>query len=370
LKITITGQGGFIGSHLKNNLEFIQNEFSVNEFNSEIINNQFELDKLVSNSDIIVHLAGINRSSDPEEVFNINYNISKLIKDSIERVNFSGKLIFASSIQEDYGNQYGNAKKESRELFIESSNRCKYDFCGLIIPNVFGPFCKPNYNSFISTFSHNLIHGIKTSIDKKSKVDLIYIDNLIDVIISEFRTKSNPKKIIKSDISTYVNEVYDELNMFYNNYVLDGIIPELNTEFSVNLFNTFRSFLYNNDFFPVYYPVNEDERGRFSELIRSNSKGQFSFSTTNKKFVRGNHFHTKKIERFSVIQGKAQIELRVIGKKEKIKYVLNGSKPAYVDIPIWHIHNIKNLGEETLITTFWTNEFYDEKKPDTYYQKV
>ena len=128
------------------------------------------MDNLISNSDIIVHLAGINRSSDPEEVFNINYNISKLIKDSIERVNFSGKLIFASSIQEDYGNQYGNAKKESRELFIESSNRFKYDFCGLIIPNVFGPFCKPNYNSFISTFSHNLIHGIKTSIDKSQKL--------------------------------------------------------------------------------------------------------------------------------------------------------------------------------------------------------
>ena len=132
----------------------------------------------------------IRDRSDPEEVYNINYNISKLIKDSIERVNFSGKLIFASSIQEDYGNQYGNAKKESRELFIESSNRCKYDFCGLIIPNVFGPFCKPNYNSFISTFSHNLIHGIKTSIDKKSKVDLIYIDNLIDYHLQLYLLKN------------------------------------------------------------------------------------------------------------------------------------------------------------------------------------
>lgn len=370
MKVLITGQKGFIGRHLKNNIEIFYKDFSVLDFNSSLIKNKVELDNLTSNSDIIVHLAGINRSDNKDDIYKKNYNISKLLNDSLARVSFGGKLIFASSTQEDNGSDYGNAKKDSRKLFINSSKLLNYKFCGLIIPNVFGPFCKPNYNSFISTFSYNIINQKKNNIDKNAKVDIIYIDNLVDMIIKEFKTKSNYKKIIKPDITVNVQETYNNLNGFYDLYVTKGVIPSLNSVFKINLFNTFRSFLYENDFFPIYYEISEDDRGKFSELVRSNSKGQFSFSTTNQNFVRGNHFHTRKIERFSVIQGKARIELRTIDKKKIISYDLDGDRPSYVDIPVWSTHNIKNIGSEVLITTFWTNEFYNEKKPDTYFQKV
>ncbi len=370
MKVLITGQGGFIGGHLKNYLKYINTDFSVLECNSKIINNKVKLDQLVSKSDIIVHLAGVNRTKTKKELYEINYNISKLIDDSLIRVKFQGKLIFASSTQEKIDNNYGKAKKHSRKLFIKSSKKLGYKFCGLIIPNVYGPFCKSNYNSFISTFSHNLIKGVKNFINEEAKVELIYIDNLIELIVNEFKSNSNVEKIINYDIKATVQDTYKKLLNFHQLYVLKGEIPQLDSDFEINLFNTFRSFLYSDNYFPVSYNFSEDERGTFSELVRSNCKGQFSFSTTNKKFIRGNHFHTKKIERFSVIKGKAKILLRNIGSNDILEYVLDGNEPSYVDIPVWFTHSIENIGSETLITTFWTNEFYDMNDTDTFFQKV
>lgn len=370
MKVLITGQGGFIGGHLKNTLQYIHKEFSVLECNSNIINDKVKLDQLISKSDIIVHLAGVNRTNNEKELYEINYNISKLIDDSLIRVKYQGKLIFASSTQETLGNNYGKAKKHSRELFIKSSKKLDYKFCGLIIPNVYGPFCRSNYNSFISTFSYNLINGIKNLINEEANVELIYIDNLIKLIINEFKSDTNIKKIISYDIKVNVLETFNKLKIFHDLYVLNGEIPKLESDFEVNLFNTFRSFLYSKNFFPVSYNVSEDERGKFSELVRSNCKGQFSFSTTNKKFVRGNHFHTRKIERFSVIQGKAKIQLRNIGNQDVLEYILDGNDLSYVDIPVWFTHNIENIGSKPLITTFWTNEFYEINNTDTFLQKV
>jgi len=155
----------------------------------------------------------------------------------------------------------------------------------------------------------------------------------------------------------------------FDTYVVNGIFPALDDWFEVCLFNTFRSYL-PKEHFPVKYNKHSDQRGIYVETMKFNSKGQVSFSTTLPGITRGNHFHTRKVERFAVIQGNASIKLRKYGTDEVIEYILNGDEPAYVDIPIWYTHNITNIGDNELLTMFWINEFYEPDDPDTYYEPV
>ena len=149
-----------------------------------------------------------------------------------------------------------------------------------------------------------------------------------------------------------------------------GIIPELKNTFEINLFNTFRSFIDHGTYFPRAYTLNTDKRGSFVELIRLNTGGQISFSTTVPGVTRGNHFHTRKIERFSVISGKAKIQLRKIDSDKVISLIIDGDRPAYVDMPVWYTHNITNIGSSDLMTVFWINEFYDPNDSDTFFIEV
>ena len=153
-------------------------------------------------------------------------------------------------------------------------------------------------------------------------------------------------------------------------YLKNGTIPKFTNDIDFNLFNTFRSYINLKTFFPVRYKNNIDERGHFVEIIRLKSGGQISFSYTKPNVVRGNHYHTRKIERFSVIKGEALIRLRKVETNEILEYNLSGKDPSYVDMPIWYTHNIKNIGDDELYTVFWINEFYDPKNPDTYFENV
>ncbi|MBS4065752.1 MAG: epimerase, partial [Chitinophagaceae bacterium] len=244
-------------------------------------------------------------------------------------------------------------------------------FTGMIIPNVFGPFGNPYYNSFIATFSHQLTHGEQPKIDVDKHVKLIYVKELIDVFLREIRSKTRKSILnIPHSYERKVSEILKILECYKVQYFENGIIPELKSSFEINLFNTFRSYIDYKNHFPVKYLNNIDSRGSFAEIIRMNVGGQVSFSTTFPGITRGNHFHTRKIERFSVIKGKALIQLRKIGTSEVLDFYLDGYEPSYIDMPIWYTHNIKNIGEEELYTNFWINEFYDANDPDTYFEEV
>jgi UDP-2-acetamido-2,6-beta-L-arabino-hexul-4-ose reductase len=167
-----------------------------------------------------------------------------------------------------------------------------------------------------------------------------------------------------------VSELLQKLNHFKDLYFDKGIIPDLPNAFSINLFNTFRSYINISSYFPFKLKANTDPRGTFVEVIRLEQGGQVSFSTTVPCVTRGNHFHTRKIERFTVIKGKALIQLRKYNTTEILNFELDGSSPSYVDMPIWYTHNIKNIGEEELYTVFWINEFFDPADPDTYFETV
>jgi UDP-2-acetamido-2,6-beta-L-arabino-hexul-4-ose reductase len=369
LKIGITGKNGFIGNHLVNTIKQLK-KYKVIDFKRDFFNNENSLDKFISSCDVIVHLAGVNRHRDEEFLLNTNIDLSRKISDSISRVNFKKKLIFISSTHENSDTSYGISKLKSRELLIESSKSNGFNLTSLIVPNVFGPFCKPNYNSFIANFCNALVNNNKPKILNDNSVKLIYIQSLISVIFNEFDTPSNHEKFVKNEFKIKVSEVLKILQNFKKTYIENAEIPDISKQLNLNLFNTFRSYLDYNTFYPQLYKNNIDDRGNFIEVLRSNSQGQYSFSTTKPQVVRGNHYHTRKIERFAVISGEALIRMRKISSNEIIQYKLSGKTPSFVDIPLWHTHSIQNIGEEDLLTLFWINEPYNEQDSDTFFENV
>ncbi len=370
IKIGVTGSNGFIGWHLCRTIELDSNKFELIEFNRSWFYDDSNLDSFVLKCNIIVHLAGLNRHSEESTLYNTNIVLAERLVNSFKRTCFTGQLIFSSSIQEERNNIFGNSKLVSRELFSKWANDSNGIFHGLIIPNVFGAFGVPFYNSVISTFCHQLVNNQTPKIDNDATLNLIYIDDLVKKILGIFNTETNANFTVGHTDSYKVSDILDLLHNFKNKYFENGQIPSFNNQFEINLFNTFRSYLNLNSHFPIKYKNNIDERGNFVEIIRLETGGQVSFSTTKREITRGNHFHTRKIERFSVIKGKALIQLRKIGTAEVFDYYLSGDEPAYVDMPIWYTHNIKNIGEVELYTMFWINEFYDVNDPDTYFEKV
>lgn len=370
-KIGITGQNGFLGSHLYNTLGLQPEKFERIDFERNFFENPEKLDEFVKQCDVIVHLAAMNRHPDAEVIFSNNVDLVKKLTESLDRTGSKAHILFSSSSQEEKDNLYGKSKKEGREILADWAKKSGGKFTGMVIPNVFGPFGKPNYNSFIATFCYKLTHGENPVIDNDGEVKLIYVGELVRKIISQIEL-SETKDVYEIPHTSVnkVSEVLSKLENYKNLYFDNGEIPELSSNFDLNLFNTFRCYFDIKDHYPVKFIQHTDPRGAFVEVIRLGIGGQCSFSTTVPGITRGNHFHTRKIERFAVIKGKALIQLRKIDSDEVLNFELNGNEPAYVDMPIWYTHNIKNIGDEELYTIFWINEPFNPEDSDTYFVEV
>ncbi|MDC3216002.1 NAD-dependent epimerase/dehydratase family protein [Flavobacteriaceae bacterium] len=370
MRIGITGQNGFIGYHLTQTIKYTQRDYTLVPFQKSFFEEEDSFNNFVSSCDVIVHLAGVNRANTDKEVYEGNMLLTNVLNKALLDARFQGKLLFASSSQEKGDTAYGNAKRVSRLLLEETVTSLGGSFTGLIIPNIFGPFCKPNYNSFVATFCLKILNEESPEIITDANVSLLYVGNLVNYII-EAIVKPNESIVgLQPDIEIKVTEVLSLLNSFRASYIENNTIPKLNNSFELQLFNTFRSYLDINQINPVSILQHKDERGFFSELIRTDIGGQFSYSTTLPGITRGNHFHTRKIERFMVIGGKAKISMRKIGSSKVYDYILDGEKPCYVDMPIWFTHNITNIGATPLITAFWINEAYNAEDADTYFENV
>ena len=369
-KIGITGVNGFVGQHLFNTL--LQNKnISLIPFQRAFFDDELKMDEFVKNCDIIVHLAGLNRSNDKEVLFNVNVSLTKTLISSLDRTRSKPHIIFASSTQEYMNNVYGKSKKTARLYLKDWSQVNKSIFNGLIVPNVFGTFGVPFYNSFISTFAHQLVNNETPVIERDSAVDLIYVDKLIEDIVNIINYPVyNDFHQIKHTTTKRVSEVLELLKSFKNEYLDKGLIPRLElNSFELNLFNVFRSHI-PKSYFPRNYIKHTDDRGSFVEIMRAGSAGQSSYSTTVPGITRGDHYHSRKIERFAVISGRASIKLRKVNSAEVIEYIMDGETPSYVDMPVWYTHSITNIGNSELITLFWINEPYNEEDSDTYFMNV
>ena len=370
LRIGITGQGGFIGTHLFNYLGLQEGVERV-LFNKEFFQNQSNLRHFVKQCDVIIHLAALNRHSDTKVIYKTNIDLVEELIKAMESENVSPHVIFSSSTQEERENTYGKSKKEGRELFIKWAEKNNAIFTGLVIPNVFGPFGNPHYNSVIATFSYQLTHNDTPKIDIDGSLKLIYIGELTEKIWQMIKDKhAASEHLIHFTEESRVSNILQLLEGYKKEYLEKNIFPQIHSRFELNLFNTFRSYIEHAAHFPVPLRKNTDSRGSFVETVKTKIGGQFSFSTTHSGITRGNHFHTRKIERFAVISGKAVIELRKIGTREVLHFELDGDNPSFVDMPVWYTHNITNTDTEDLLTLFWINEFYNPDDPDTFLEKV
>ena len=370
IKIGITGQAGFIGTHLYNffglNKEIIRVPFYDNYFDDPS-----RLEAFVGQCDAIVHLAALNRHNDPQTIYDTNIELVRKLISAMESTGNRPHVLFSSSTQEERDNVFGKSKREGRKLLADWSKRSGGAFTGMVIPNVFGPFGNPFYNSVVATFSHQLTHNEQPRVDVDAQLKLIYIGDLVKIIYYLIENKiADDEFRIKPTDDARVTEILALLQSFRAQYFEKGIIPDLTDPFERNLFNTFVCYLDHENYFPFKLRLNTDDRGSFVETVKLNSGGQISFSTTKPGITRGNHFHTRKAERFAVIKGKARIQLRRIGTDKIISLDLNGSEPSYVDMPIWYTHSITNTGEDELYTIFWINESYDPTDPDTFFEQV
>ena len=370
MRIGITGQNGFIGYHLTQTIKYKHSDYTLVVFQNSFFEKESLLKEFVSTCDVIVHLAGVNRAETDEEVYDANIKLNTVLKKALINANFKGHLLFASSSQEKGDSLYGKAKKESREFLEKTINSLGGKFTGLIIPNVFGPFCKPNYNSFVATFCSKILNNETPEVIQDANVLLLYVGNLVAQILEEIKEPKDSLIEIQPDIEVKVTEVLGLLNSFNDSYLNKNTIPFLQTPFELQLFNAFRSYLDIENIYPSLLEKHSDNRGFFSEIIRTVIGGQFSYSTTLPGITRGNHFHTRKIERFIVIGGRAKISLRKIGSIEVHEFLLNEENHSYVDMPIWYTHNITNIGTTPLITAFWINEPYNSEDADTYFENV
>lgn len=371
MRIGITGQSGFIGSHLYNTLGLSHQKYERIEFDKFFFTSEDRLDEFVGRCDVIVHLAGVNRHLDQDLIYQTNIDLAQKLSESLIRTKSKAQVIFSSSLQEEQDNLYGKSKKEARGILENWAKQNDGSFVGLIIPNVFGPFGKPYYNSVVATFCYQLNNDEQPTINVDSEVKLIYVNELVGQIIQLIENNEHNLVFMVPHTSVCkVSGILSKLEVFKEYYLQNNTVPAFSSTFELNLFNTFRSYIDLKKKYPIKYKQHTDDRGTFTELIRLNSGGQVSFSTTVPNITRGNHFHTRKIERFSVIKGKALIQLRKIGTTEKSEFELDGTHPAYVDMPIWYTHNITNIGEVELITVFWINEMFDPADPDTYFENV
>lgn len=376
IKIGITGQAGFVGTHLYNMAGLYPEQIERIPFEDVFFEDQDRLKGFVRRCDVIIHLAAMNRHPDPQVLYETNLRLVQQLITAMETEKVTPYVLFSSSTQEERDNEYGRSKREGRALLEEWAERNGASFTGMVVPNVYGPFGRPGYNSFIATFCHKLTHGEQPEVLVDSNVRLIYVGSLCEYIFEKiFRKAPHVEPVVERteiphDFEKKVTDILALLENYKTLYFDQGIIPELKDRNEVNLFNTFRCYIDLSGHFPVKLAQHADPRGIFVETIKLGVGGQVSFSTTVPGITRGNHFHTRKIERFTVIKGSARIQLRKIGTAEILNFDLDGSDPAYVDMPVWYTHNITNTGNDELYTQFWINEWYNPEDGDTFFEKV
>lgn len=370
MNVLVTGSLGFIG---KNLIYYLRTYFeTVFVYEYDINNTNNELEHFVLNSDYIFHLAGINRTNNKRDFYTGNVDLTKRICNIIESTGRNIPIIISSSIQVNNDNDYGQSKKLAENYLIEYKNRTGNTVKIYRLTNVFGKWCKPNYNSVVATFCYNIANDYPIKIHNENTVlTLVYIDDLVKELVKTF---------LHTDMT---NEIYLDIPKKHS-ITLGGLakllfsfresrknklVPFIKTELEKKLYSTYTSYLSSNNF--VYdLKMNIDERGSFTEFLKSSLIGQISVNISKPGIIKGNHWHNTKVEKFLVVSGKGVIRFRNILEDEIIEYYVSGEKLQVIDIPIGYTHNIENIGEDDLVTIMWANEKYDESNPDTIFEVV
>ncbi|MDM0533754.1 NAD-dependent epimerase/dehydratase family protein [Clostridium perfringens] len=369
MKVLVTGAKGFIGKNLVSTLER-EDKYEIICIDRE--NSKEELEKGVLNSDFIVHLAGINRPKNEEEFFKGNTGLTEEIIEILKENNKNTSILITSSIQADLDNAYGQSKKGAEEALIKYMADTKGNVFIFRLPNVFGKWCRPNYNSAIATFCHNIARGEEVWIsDPTKEMTLVYIDDVVRNIKNVIDNEENyipGYQNVDIEHKATLGEIVDLINSFKESRK-SLMIPNMENELTKKLYSTYLSYLPEKDF---SYPLkmNVDNRGSFTEFIKSKDRGQVSVNISKPGITKGNHWHDTKNEKFLVVSGEGVIRFRKVDSEEIIEYKVSGEKLEVIDIPVGYTHSIINTGERDMVTIMWVNEIFNPEKPDTIYLEV
>lgn len=370
MNILITGANGFIGKNVVVNLNKYE---QYNLLKYDMDSTKDELVNFIKQADFIVHLAGVNRPKNDSEFFEGNKGLTEEIINIMKINNKNVPILITSSIQADRENAYGTSKKAAESVVFkwakETNNKC-YVYR---LPNVFGKWCRPNYNSVVATFMNNIALDEPIQInDENYELTLVYIDDIVD----EFKLALEDKAHINKEGYAYVPVTHKITlgNLAKTIYSFkesrkDLSIPDMSDELIKKLYSTYLSYL-TKDKFSYPLKMNIDSRGSFTEFIRTADRGQVSVNISKPSIVKGNHWHHTKNEKFLVVSGQGIIRFRNINNDEIIEYVVSGEKLEVIDIPVGYTHNIENTGTTDMVTIMWVNECFDPNKPDTYYEEV
>ena len=368
MEVLVTGSNGFIGKNLLERLSRIEN-IKVHTFDIE--DKIEDLEKKIDNIDFIFHLAGINRPQNVDEFYKGNRDTIKDLILIIEKKELKIPILVTSSIQVERDNDYGKSKLEGENLLREYSTKNDTPIYIYRLPNVFGKWCKPNYNSVIATWCNNIANDLDITVsDRAVKLNLVYIDDVVNTFSKHLTEKIDNKEYysIPTIYERTLGEILDLLYSFKNNRNT-LIINKVGTGFERALYSTYLSYL-PKDKFSYELTEHKDNRGAFVEIIKTFDSGQFSISTSKPGITRGNHYHNTKNEKFLVIKGEAIIRFRHIYSDEVIEYPVSDKKLEVVDIPVGYTHNITNTGDSEMILVIWANELFDKENPDTYFLEV
>ena len=368
--ILVTGASGFVGKNLCVALRR-RGTFEVLEFGRQ--NTPSDLDAMVERADIVFHLAGVNRPKDEAEFAMGNTDLTRRLCDCLARHGRRIPLALASSIQAELDNPYGRSKKAAEDAVREYQQKQHAPVYVFRYPNVFGKWCRPNYNSVVATFCHNIQRGLPTQVNNRSTpLRLVYVDDVVRGLLDiAERTEHQPENALgrlPPEYSTTLGQLHDLLTAFKQDRA-KSLVPNLSDPFTKYLYTTFLSYCETDNF---AYPVElkTDERGWLFELVKSAQSGQIFVSKTRPGITRGNHFHDTKIEKFCVIQGEGIIRFRHVLDDRIIEYPVSDRAIQIVDIPPGYTHSIENVSATEMITLFWANEIFDPGHPDTYFVNV
>lgn len=382
MNILVTGANGFVGRNLVSQLENIASGKARNYAIAgeelhvlcyDVDSDPAALEEYCRRADFVFNLAGVNRPEDPSEFMKGNFGFASVLLDTLKKCGNSCPVMISSSTQAALDNPYGESKRAGEELLFEYGRETGAKVLVYRFPNVFGKWCRPNYNSAVATFCHNIAHGLPIRVNDPSVVmHLVYIDDVVDELIGalsgdEHRAGAFCEVPVVHEIT--LGGIVDLLYSF-RDMQQDLEVPDFGDAFTKKLYSTYLSYLPKEKF---CYPLkmNVDNRGSFTEIIRTPDRGQFSVNISKPGITKGEHWHHTKNEKFVVVSGHGLVQLRKIGTDEVVSFEVSGEKIEVVEMIPGYTHNIINLSDtEDLVTFMWANEAFNPERPDTYFEPV
>lgn len=369
MKILVTGAKGFIGRNL---IEELKNRKYTDIYEFDIDTDIKLLDQYCFDCDFVFHLAGVNRPKEQDEFMKGNFGFTSILLDTLKKHHNKCPIMISSSIQAELDNPYGLSKKAGEELIFKYGLEENVKVFVYRFPNVYGKWCRPNYNSAIATFCNNIANDLPITVNNRETImHLVYIDDVFNELINALEGKGN--KIgnyykVPTEDETTLGHIVD-LIYYFKNSREERSIPNMSNHLEKCLYATYLSYL-PKDKFSYPLKMNIDNRGSFTEIIRTIDRGQFSVNISHPGITKGNHWHHTKNEKFLVVSGHCLIKFRKVGTNDIITYDVSGDKLEVVDIPVGYTHSITNVGDTDSVTFMWCNECFDPNNPDTIFLEV